>query len=163
MGLEPTRTPSWTSCGAWAQIDIEIADERASEPIGTIRIRHGALTAAEIAPDEVPGVIDELPVLAALAAQGGELVVSGAQELRVKESDRIAELAAGLRALGADIDERPDGFHVRAPRLPTGGEADAPGDHRRAMAFTYAARGATARDVSTWAPLTSPTGVLHGA
>jgi 3-phosphoshikimate 1-carboxyvinyltransferase len=142
VGLNPTRTAIIDILRRMgASIDTEITDERASEPIGTIRVRHGAFTAAEIAPDEVPGVIDELPVLAALAAQGGELVVTGAQELRVKESDRISALAEGLRQLGADIDERADGFHVRAHRL-TGGEADAKGDHRLAMAFTIAALGA---------------------
>ena len=81
-------------------------------------------------------------MLAALASLGGELVVSGAQELRVKESDRITSLADGLRRLGASIDERPDGFHVRGGRL-TGGTADAIGDHRLAMAFSIAALGAT--------------------
>ena len=73
-----------------------IAHAQAGEPIGTIRVRHGDLQPAEIVPDEVPGVIDELPVLAALATHGGELTVSGAQELRVKESDRISALADGL-------------------------------------------------------------------
>jgi 3-phosphoshikimate 1-carboxyvinyltransferase len=95
-----------------------------------------------IAPDEVPGLIDELPVLAALATHGGELTVTGAAELRVKESDRISALAAGLRALGADIEEQPDGFQIRPRRL-HGGTADAAGDHRLAMAFAIAALGAT--------------------
>ena len=70
------------------------------EPIGTIRVRHGHLGSTEIAPAEVPGVIDELPVLGALATHGGELRVTGAQELRVKESDRISALADGLRRMG---------------------------------------------------------------
>ena len=74
---------------------------------------------SSIAPGEVPGLIDELPALAALATHGGELRVTGAAELRVKESDRISALAAGLRALGAEIEELPDGFHVR-------GRADSP-------------------------------------
>ena len=68
-----------------------------------------------IAPDEVPGLIDELPAIAALAAHGGEVTVSGAAELRVKESDRITALVAGLRALGLVADERPDGFRHRRP------------------------------------------------
>jgi 3-phosphoshikimate 1-carboxyvinyltransferase len=142
VGLNPTRTAIVNVLRRMgADIEMTIQDERAYEPIGTIRVRHGAFSPAAIAPDEVPGVIDELPVLAALAAQGGELVVSGAQELRVKESDRISSLAEGLRGLGADIDERPDGFHIRARKL-TGGQADARGDHRLAMAFTIAALGA---------------------
>jgi 3-phosphoshikimate 1-carboxyvinyltransferase len=69
--------------------------------------------------------------------------VSGAGELRVKESDRISALASGLRALGADVEEQPDGFHVRGRVRLRGGEADAQGDHRLAMAFAIAALGAT--------------------
>ena len=74
------------------------------------------MTDLVITPDEVPELIDELPVLAALGTFGGSVTVSGAGELRVKESDRIAELVAGLRAMGADADERPDGFQVRPAR-----------------------------------------------
>ena len=98
---------------------------------------------AEIEPAEVPGVIDELPVLAALATHGGALTVSGAQELRVKESDRITALSVGLRAMGADVEERPDGFRVRSRQRLRGGEVDARNDHRLAMAFAVAALGAT--------------------
>ena len=108
-----------------------------------IRVRHGRLGATVIAPAEVPGVIDELPVLGALATHGGELRVTGAQELRVKESDRISALADGLRRMGADIDELPDGFHVRGAQRLRGGEVDARNDHRLAMAFAIAALGAT--------------------
>jgi 3-phosphoshikimate 1-carboxyvinyltransferase len=106
-------------------------------------VRHGSLGNLTIAPDEVPGVIDELPVLAALATHGGELTVTGAQELRVKESDRISALAEGLRRMGADIEELPDGFHVRGSRRLRGGEVDAHQDHRLAMAFAVAALGAS--------------------
>lgn len=142
VGLNPTRTGIIGVLRRMgAEIDVEPVPSNAAEPVGTIRVRHGGFTATEIAPEEVPGVIDELPVLAALAALGGELVVSGAAELRVKESDRITSLADGLRRLGARIDERPDGFHVRGGRL-TGGTADALGDHRLAMAFSIAALGA---------------------
>ena len=90
----------------------------------------------------MPGLIDELPALAALAAHGGEVVVRGAGELRVKESDRISALVAGFRALGIDADERPDGFIVQGRAggsRPAGGIADARGDHRMAMAFAIAA------------------------
>ena len=66
----------------------------------------------EIAPDEVPGLIDELPAIAALAAHGGEVTVRGAGELRVKESDRITTLVTGFRDLGIDADEHADGFTV---------------------------------------------------
>jgi 3-phosphoshikimate 1-carboxyvinyltransferase len=97
----------------------------------------------EIAPAEVPGLIDELPVLAALATHGGDLRVSGAEELRVKESDRIRDLAEGLRRMGAEIEEFRDGFHVRGGRRLQGGEVDARNDHRLAMAFAIAALGAS--------------------
>ena len=143
VGLNPSRTAIIDVLRRMgAIIDVTPSASDAAEPVGTIRVRHGGFTRTEITPDEVPGVIDELPVLAALASLGGELVVSGAQELRVKESDRITSLADGLRRLGASIEERPDGFHVRGGRL-TGGTADAIGDHRLAMAFSIAALGAT--------------------
>jgi 3-phosphoshikimate 1-carboxyvinyltransferase len=69
--------------------------------------------------------------------------VTGAQELRVKESDRISALADGLRRMGGDIEELPDGFHVRGARRLRGGEVDARNDHRLAMAFAIAALGAS--------------------
>lgn len=144
VGLNPTRTAILDILRRMgARIDTAIDRDDAHEPVGTIRIRHGGLGCAEIAPTDVPGLIDELPVLAALATHGGELFVTGAQELRVKESDRIAALASGLRQLGADVEERPDGFHVRGRARLAGGAADAQGDHRLAMAFAVAALGAT--------------------
>ena len=94
-------------------------------------------------PREVPGVIDELPVLGALATHGGELRVTGAGELRVKESDRISALADGFRRMGGDIEEFADGFHVSGRKRLTGGEVDARHDHRLAMAFAIAALGAS--------------------
>jgi 3-phosphoshikimate 1-carboxyvinyltransferase len=145
VGLNPTRTgiiDVLRRMGA----DIEIRDASGpapGEPRGTILVRHGELRPAEVVPAEVPGVIDELPVLAALATHGGELRVTGAQELRVKESDRISALADGLRRMGADIDEQPDGFHVHGRRRLTGGDVDARNDHRLAMAFAVAALGAS--------------------
>jgi 3-phosphoshikimate 1-carboxyvinyltransferase len=143
VGLNPTRTAVLAVLRRMgARIDDSVGHEHSCEPVGTIRVRHEAMTPIEIAPADVPAVIDELPVLAALATHGGGLAVSGAGELRVKESDRISALAAGLRALGADIDEQPDGFHVRGRVRLTGGEADAQGDHRLAMAFAVAALGA---------------------
>ncbi len=126
-----------------AEVKTVIAHAQAGEPIGTVHVKHAGLRSAVIAPEDVPGVIDELPVLAALATHGGELSVSGAQELRVKESDRISALADGLRLMGASIDEQPDGFHVRGRNRLRGGEVDAKNDHRLAMAFAIAALGAT--------------------
>ena len=89
---------------------------RHGEPVGRVRVAHGAPAALVIAPDEVPLLIDELPALAALATFGGSIEVHGAGELRVKESDRIAALVQGLAAMGADVAEFADGFAVRATR-----------------------------------------------
>ena len=111
--------------------------------MGQVIVRYGGQRATEIQPAEVPGVIDELPVLAALATHGGDLRVTGAAELRVKESDRISALADGIRLMGGEIEEYPDGFHVHGARRLTGGEVDARHDHRLAMAFAIAALGAS--------------------
>ena len=125
-----------------AVVEIEPRGHIGGEPIGVIRVAHGQHAATSIDAAEVPGLIDELPVLAARAAHGGGLDVTGAAELRVKESDRISALVAGFRQLGVDIDERPDGFVVHGGRTPTGGTADAAGDHRLVMAFTIVGLGA---------------------
>jgi 3-phosphoshikimate 1-carboxyvinyltransferase len=154
VGVNPTRTgiiDVLRRMGADVQVEgvhvegvqVDASGSHVGEPTGTIRVRHGRLGATVIEPAEVPGVIDELPVLGALATHGGELRVTGAQELRVKESDRISALADGLRRMGADIDELPDGFHVRGTRRLRGGEVDARNDHRLAMAFAVAALGAS--------------------
>jgi 3-phosphoshikimate 1-carboxyvinyltransferase len=144
VGVNPTRTGVIDVLRRMgADIDVTGGQHGVGEPVGTIRVRHGGLRGTEVQPAEVPGVIDELPVLGALATHGGELRVTGAQELRVKESDRISALADGLRRMGADIDELPDGFHVRATRRLRGGDVDARNDHRLAMAFAIAALGAS--------------------
>ncbi len=126
-----------------AVVSIEGGDRGPGEPVGTVTVRHGGLAATEIAPREVPGVIDELPVLGALATHGGELHVTGAGELRVKESDRISALADGFRRMGGNIEEFPDGFHISGRARLKGGEVDARHDHRLAMAFAIAALGAS--------------------
>lgn len=127
-----------------AGADVQISTERVAEGEfrGSIRVRHQELRPLVLTPAEVPGVIDELPALAALATFGGELHVTGAAELRVKESDRISALAAGFRSLGGEIEEFPDGFHIVGRTRLRGGTADAAGDHRLAMAFAIAALGA---------------------
>jgi 3-phosphoshikimate 1-carboxyvinyltransferase len=144
VGLNPSRTgiiPVLQRMGA--QVTTTVAHAQNGEPIGVIHVRHANLGSTEIMPEDVPGVIDELPVLAALATHGGELSVTGAEELRVKESDRISALAEGLRVMGADVEEQQDGFHVRGRNRLRGGEVDAKNDHRLAMAFAIAALGAT--------------------
>ena len=143
VGLNPTRSAFLeTLRRAGAVIEVTTDTTMNGEPVGTVRIRHGQREPLTVTPDEVPSLIDELPVLAALAAHGGGCEVSGAEELRGKESDRIAVIVDGLRALGADVEERADGFRVRADVALRGGTVDAAGDHRMAMAFAVAALGA---------------------
>jgi 3-phosphoshikimate 1-carboxyvinyltransferase len=104
------------------------------EPVCDLDVAHGALEGTYVEPDEVPLAIDELPLVALLACFAeGETVVRGAQELRVKESDRIATVVGGLRGLGADIDALDDGFAVTGTGGLKGGVIDAAGDHRLAM------------------------------
>ena len=143
VGLNPTRT-AWLDVlrRAGADVEVRASGNAGCEPAGTLRVRHGRLRPVTVAPAEVPALIDELPVLGALAALGGGIEVSGAGELRHKESDRIARLAGGLRGLGARVEERADGFRVDGSQPLAGGAADAAGDHRLAMAFAVAALGA---------------------
>ncbi len=144
VGLNPSRAGLLDVLRRFgALVETTIEDEWNGEPVGRLRVRHGAMRDLVITPAEVPEVIDELPVLATLGTFGGSVTVSGAGELRVKESDRIAELVAGLRAMGADAEERPDGFQIRAGARLTGGTVHAVHDHRLAMAFAVAALGAT--------------------
>lgn len=144
VGLNPSRAALLDVLRRFgADVEVRLDADWNGEPVGRLRIRHGAMRDLVIAPDEVPEVIDELPVLATLGAFGGSVTVSGAGELRVKESDRIAELVAGLRAMGADAEERADGFQVRSGARLTGGTVHARHDHRLAMAFAVAGLGAS--------------------
>jgi len=149
VGLNPTRTALVDVLRrAGALVDADVTSTRLGEPRGTLRVRSADLVPLIITPDEVPGLIDELPALAVLGLLGAGIRVTGAAELRTKESDRITALVAGLRALGADADELPDGFAVSPARRLAGGHADAAGDHRLAMAFAIAAlRGAGASTI----------------
>jgi 3-phosphoshikimate 1-carboxyvinyltransferase len=104
------------------------------EPVSDLDVAHGALEGTVVEADEVPLAIDELPLVALLGCFAeGETVVRGAQELRVKESDRIAGVVEGLRGLGAEIEATEDGFAVRGGGGLRGGTIDARGDHRMAM------------------------------
>jgi 3-phosphoshikimate 1-carboxyvinyltransferase len=145
VGLNPTRTALLDILRRFgARVDVQATSTTAGEPFGTIMVTGERTGIVEIAAAEVPALIDELPAIAALAAHGGEVIVGGAEELRVKESDRIAVLVAGFRALGIEAEERPDGFAIRGSGAPAGGVADAHGDHRMAMAFAVAALAANA-------------------
>ena len=108
--------------------------EPGPEPIATLRVRSAELRGAEITAEDVPGAIDELPLVALLGCFAeGETVVDGAAELRAKESDRISGVVEGLSALGAEIEARADGFAVTGTGGLRGGTLDARGDHRLAM------------------------------
>ena len=120
-----------------ASVEFENKAMRSGEWVADVRIAAGAaLTGLSIPPEAVPTLIDELPLLACLGAYAaGETRVSGAAELRVKESDRITAVVSNLQALGADAAELPDGFVVRGTRPRLRGTVATHGDHRLAMAF----------------------------
>ncbi len=141
VGINPTRTgiiEILRQMGA----DIEILDqtEVGGEPVADIRVRSSRLHGIEIPEALVPLAIDEFPVLfVAAACAEGTTVLRGAEELRVKESDRIQVMADGLAALGVDATATPDGMVIRGGRAYAGGRIDSHGDHRIAMAFAIAA------------------------
>ena len=115
-------------------LEDESGELIAHEPISDIDVAAGALEGTFVGPEEVPLAIDELPLVALLGCFAeGETVVRGAQELRLKESDRIATVVAGLRGLGADIEATEDGFAVTGTGGLRGGSIEAHGDHRMAM------------------------------
>src|SRR5881396_1619752 len=139
VGLNPTRTGFLDVLRALgAEADVRQSGEDAGEPVGAVTVRGQRLRGVRIGGSLIPRVIDELPVLCVIAtAAEGETVISDAAELRVKESDRIAVIARGLRALGGEVEERPDGLTVYGSRL-HGGRVGSAGDHRIAMAFAVA-------------------------
>ncbi len=128
-----------------ADITESAPGEDGGEPVADLTIRHAPLHGIEVPREHVADMIDEFPALCiAAACASGTTVISGAAELRVKESDRITAMAQGLRALGVVVDEAPDGARVHGVGLPAGrlqgGEVDSLGDHRIAMAFAVAAQ-----------------------
>lgn len=136
VNLNPTRTGLLRVLERMgADVRVDERDPVAGEPNGDIYVRRtDGLVATEVAPDEVPSLIDELPLVGLLGAfASGVTVVRGAQELRVKESDRIDSVCAALRALGVRADDAPDGFSVHGAGRIGGGDVEAGGDHRLAM------------------------------
>lgn len=119
-----------------ARIKVSDTEEATGEDRGTITASPAGLRAITVEEPEIPAMIDELPMLACVAARAeGETVVRGAAELRVKESDRIASIVDNLRALGADAEAFADGFAVRGSDKPLRGTVRTGGDHRIAMSF----------------------------
>lgn len=136
VGLNPRRTGLLDVLGRMgARISIFNRRRLGVEPVGDVEVHASPLVATTVGPEEVPRLVDELPLLALAAGLArGETVVHGAGELRVKESDRLERVVGGLRGLGVRIVERDDGFAVRGvPARPRGGALDAAGDHRLAM------------------------------
>ena len=122
-----------------ADFVISNRSTQAGEPVGDIQVKSSALSGVEIGGETVVRMIDEFPILMVAATQAeGETVVRDARELRVKETDRIAVMAAELRKLGAVIEEREDGFRIVGPQSLTGGRVDGHDDHRIAMSLTIA-------------------------
>lgn len=139
VGLNPRRTGLLDALRLMgADIRIENQGESGGESVGDLVVRHAPLHGIELPEALVPDMIDEFPVLfVAAAVAKGRTVVRGAAELRVKESDRIATMAAGLRALGVRIEETPDGAIIDGGAI-HGGTVDSHGDHRIAMSFAVA-------------------------
>lgn len=139
VGINPTRTGV---IDVFRRMGVEIAVERLGsvEPFADMVVRGGALRGTTIQGAEIPRLVDELPAIAICAAfADGETVVRDAAELRVKESDRIAAIVHGLRLLGIEADERPDGFVIRGGGArKAAGPIPTHGDHRVAMAFSIA-------------------------
>ena len=140
VGVNPTRTGVIEILRLMGA-DLALENQRTAggEPVADLRVRAGRLRGAAIPPRLVPLAIDEFPaVFVAAACAEGETVVTGAEELRVKESDRIEVMAHGLQALGIDARPTRDGMVIRGGRV-RGGRVDSRGDHRIAMAFAMAA------------------------
>jgi len=139
VGLNPTRTGVIDILQRMgARIHVEREQTGAGEPVGTLTVEPSRLQGIVIPPDRVPLAIDEFPaIFIAAACAEGETVLTGAEELRVKESDRIAVMADGLATLGIEAEPRPDGIRIVGGSM-HGGHIDAHGDHRIAMAFAMA-------------------------
>lgn len=141
VGINPTRTGLLDALRMMgAGIELQNEDVEGGEPVAALRVRSSGLRAIEVAGDLTARMIDELPVLAVAATQAhGVTVVRDAQELRVKESNRLEGLVAELRKLGARIEPTPDGFVVEGPTPLRGAVVDGLADHRMAMSLAVAA------------------------
>ena len=127
-----------------ARISVAQLEEHHGELVGTVQIEGGTLKGTTVAGSDTAALIDEIPVLAAIAPYTSSGVeIRDARELRVKESDRIAAVATNLRAMGAQVEELEDGLKIPGGQRLHGAEVDSQGDHRIAMAFAIAALRAT--------------------
>jgi 3-phosphoshikimate 1-carboxyvinyltransferase len=136
VGLNPRRTGQLDVLERMgARIAVYNRRRVGGEQVGDLQVRSAELVATEVRPEEVPLLVDELPLFALAAAHArGDSAVTGAEELRVKETDRIEAVVNALRALGIRAEARADGFRVRGvPSRPRGGAIESVGDHRIAM------------------------------
>ena len=141
VGLNPRRTALLDVLRRMgADIEVIATGTDIGEPVGTILVKGSRLRATEVGGEEIPNVIDELPVVAVAGAMAeGGTVIRDAAELRVKESDRIAAIVAGLRAFGVEVEERPDGMRIEGAKRIASGDGtviDSRGDHRIAMSMS---------------------------
>jgi len=139
VGLNPTRTGLLRILRRMGASIEEKIQEESLEPVGEVWVKGKRLRGVRVAPEEIPSVIDELPVLmVACALAEGESLFSGASELRVKETDRIHSMAAGLNALGGRVKELPDGCLIEGVEAFQAGRVASFGDHRTAMSLAVA-------------------------
>jgi len=141
VGINPTRTGIIEILKKMgAKIDILNYRTKSNEPRADLMIEYSKLKGVEIKKGNVPFLIDELPLIAVMATQAqGKTVVSGAKELRVKETDRIKSIVSELKKMGADIKEREDGFRVNGPTKLQGAVCKSYNDHRIVMSLAVAA------------------------
>ncbi|MGW8224445.1 MAG: 3-phosphoshikimate 1-carboxyvinyltransferase [Anaerolineales bacterium] len=145
VGLNPTRTGLLDVLqDMGADITVTERSESCGEPLGNLKVRYSQLTAIEVSGSTVVRMIDEFPVFAIAAAHAqGQTMVSQAEELRYKESDRIHDLCCELCRLGAGVEETRDGFKIQGGRKLDGGQVASHGDHRLAMALAVGGLAAT--------------------
>ncbi len=161
IGLNPTRAAILRVLERMgASVTTHAESEEAGEPRGTVTVSGLIEYPIHLSEQDVPGLVDELPLIALLATQvQGESVIEGAAELRVKETDRIAAVARELQVMGADIEERPDGWRIRGKTPLRGESVKSHGDHRLAMMLAVAgvcARGETVIEEAEAADVSFP-------
>ena len=162
VGVNPTRTGILVALELMgADIALENQREVAGEPVADLRVRHSKLRACKIGGDLIPRLIDEIPILAVAAVFAeGTTVITDAEELRVKESDRLQVMAAQLTKMGATVAELPDGLEITGSGSLVGAELDSYTDHRIAMSLAVAAlmaKGQTTIDRAEAASISYPT------
>lgn len=161
VGINPTRTGILDVLHQMgANITLENERDAAGEPVADLRVRYGPLHGCEISGALIPRLVDEIPILAVAATVAqGKTVIRDAEELRVKESDRLAVMAAALQKMGAQVTEQPDGLEITGPVQLRGADVDSHTDHRIAMSLAIAAlvaQGTTTIDRAEAAAISYP-------